>query len=131
MKDKNITIEEALRMDSASDEFFEVYKAISEKYWDFENPNDFLVAAKCLVMFAERYDEEKVILAVKIIEQIIEMDKNKSNAGTGHLVFGEQDYFFDIYQSEAKKDSFHALLAKAGKKVQENQFGKNFFKDKK
>lgn len=127
----NPTLEEILKMDVKSDEFFKIYQKISDKYWTFENPDDFQMAAKTLVMWAERYDSDKIILCHKIIEQIMNMDKGK--AAKGHLVFNDCEYYFDIYENENSKDSMENILMKAGKAMEnggisiKDKMGKKFF----
>lgn len=117
-KTKDMTLKQVLKMDVKSDDFFEAYKAISDKYWKFENPDDFQIAAHCLVMFAERFDRDKIILAVKIIKQIVEMSKKGAKSAKGHLAFKNQDYYFDIYESEVQKDTLENMLTKAGKAIE-------------
>jgi len=133
MKDK--TIAEILEMDVKSDEFFKIYKLISSKYWNFENPDDLQLAAQTLVMFAERFDEDKIVLSHKIIKAVVEMTEEKVKATTGHLVFEDQQYYFDIYESEPQRDELNKMLAKSGKAIKEGNirvknkpYGKNYFK---
>lgn len=130
---QNKTLKEILEMDTKSDEFFEIYKKVSDKYWNFENPDELQKCAKTLVKFAERFDSDKVILATTVIIAVMDMNERKSEAATGNLVFGNTQYYFDIYESEVKKDGFNNMLKKAhsamikGKVTVKNQRGKRFF----
>jgi hypothetical protein len=119
-------LDEILKMDKTSDEFFEIYKKISERYWDFDNPSDLQKAAKALVMFAERYDAGKIILCIKIAESITTMTKN--NPVTGHIVFEKEEYYFDIYENEASKDSLKKALNKVGGSIKKGSLSKKYLK---
>lgn len=132
---KNKTLKEILKMDVKSDEFFEIYKLVSDKYWSFDGElTDAQKACSTLVMFAERYEIDKVILCHKIIEQIIKFSKDKTKAGKLHLVFSDQEYYVDIYENERSKDNMDSMLSKASKAMEsgnvkiKNKFGKNYFK---
>ena len=136
---KKITLEEILKMDVKSDEFWQIYKTIDDKYWTFENPDEFQKAAQALHMFATRFEEDKVILCCKMAEQIVSMHTKKSTAATGHLVFQNQQYYFDIYESEPSKDKMQSMLGKASKafesgniavKTKKDKYGKKYFKNK-
>lgn len=133
---KDKTLKEILNMDVKSEEFFEIYKKISTKYWTFEDPDDLQKAASTLVMFAERFDHDKIILSHQIIAQIVELSKeNKDNKSvSGHLAFEGCDYYFDIYENENSKDRLQGMLSKAqhamksGKVKVKDKFGNQIFK---
>lgn len=137
MKSQKITLDEILKMDVKSKEFFEIYKQIDEKYWSFESPDDFQMAAHALHLFATRFEEDKIILCYKVIEQIMEMYKNKTKSSSGNIVFTDTQYYFDIYETEKDKDALGDMIKNAqekiGKgdfKVKNSPFGKNHFKNK-
>ena len=113
MKSSEMKLSEILNLDVKSEEFWEAYKAISDKYWTFENPDDGQLAAKTLVMWAERYDMDKVILCHKIIEQIMKLDGKNKGPVSGNLVFADTNFFFDIYETEVQKDKLQGMLGKA------------------
>ena len=125
---QDITLKEILEMDVKSDEFFDVYKKVSTKYWTFEKPDDLQKAAAALVMFAERYDTDKVILSHTIIAEIINLEKDKGKSSKGHLAFKDCEYYFDIYQTEKDLDDMNDMLKKAGQKIKKGKFGKDYFK---
>jgi hypothetical protein len=110
-------LNDILKMDSDSQEYFEIYQKIVEKYWDIKNPNDYQLAAKTLAMFGEKYNPEQVIVAAKIVLELFEMHQEKKTAMTGHVVFEKDQYYFDIYTSEVEKDGLNSLLKRAGKEL--------------
>ena len=89
-------------MNVKSNEFFEIYKLVSDKYWTVENPDHYQQCAKALVMYAERGDHAQVTTAVKIIEQLFIMEKDKISATMSTLSFKHKDYHFTLCTN--KKD---------------------------
>ena len=89
-------------MDVKSEQFFELYKVVSDKYWTVENPDHYQQCVKALVMYAERGDPAQVTTAVKIIEQLFMMEKDKISATMGTLSFEHKDYHFTLCTN--KKD---------------------------
>lgn len=126
-----INIKEILQMDVKSDEFFEVYKAVSDKYWTFEEPDSLQIAAKNLVMFAEKYDADKIILAHKLIVELLKMDQEKTKSASMHLVFENMEYYIDISENEIEKDKLKGSLSGFHQAMREgkvtDKFGKRFF----
>ncbi len=135
---KELTLSQLLEMDVTSDEFWKVYRAVSDKYWTFENPTDMQKCARLLVEWAEKMDADKVIVSVKIIEAIFDMLKSKTKSTKGYVVFSDTQYYFDIYETENGKDGLNSMLAKASKSInsgnfkvsdsKKDQFGKKYFK---
>lgn len=129
-------LNEILKLDVKSEEFFKCYKAISKKYWTFENPDEWQKAAKTLVMFAERYDSDKVILCLKIAEEIVKMSEGADTGNKSarmHLSFNNHAFYIDIYQNEDSKDDLDDVLSsmdkafKNGNVVVKDKYGKRYF----
>lgn len=126
-------INKILDMDSKSEDFFEVYKAVSNKYWTFENPDDLQQCAALMVSWAERFDADKVILATKLILEISKMVTQKTKAASLHLAFSEIEYYVDIASSEVEKDKLKGLMGKAMSEMEKgnveikDKFGKRYF----
>lgn len=126
-------IDTLLKLDTKSDEFFEAYKAISDKYWTFENPDELQKCASLMVKWAERFDEDKVILATKLIIEISKLADKETKAASLHIAFENIEYYVDIASSEVEKDKLKGMLNKAHKELGKgnvtvkDKFGKKFF----
>ena len=118
---KDITLKEIFELDVKSEEFFEIYKQISDKYWTFDDPDDLQQCAKLMVKWAERFDEDKVILATKLILEISKMVENKTEACSMHLAFSDIEYYVDIASSEVKLDKLKGMIGKVVNKIKDDQ----------
>lgn len=137
---KNITLKEILKLDVKSDEFWEVYKQVSDKYWTFENPDNYQQMARLLHVWAERGDPVQVQVSATIINEIFKMGKSKS--AKMHIAFEDKEFYVDIYENENQKDSLTDMLSKASKKIEsgdveikdmrgkKTKFGKDYFNQK-
>jgi len=96
-------LDQIKKLDKKSEEFFEVYKAIAEKYWDFDEPDDYQKAAKLLNMIAERGDEDQVVVCVKLFEALFKVVE-KGGAMTGEFVIGEKPFHFRIFDNPESLD---------------------------
>jgi len=126
------TLEEILKMDVKDEEFFEIYKKISTKYWTFENPDDLQKCASLMVEWAEKFDEEKIILATKIIVEVSKMVTEKTKAATMCLQFTDTQYYVDIAESEVEKDKLSKktrdIYTAIKKGKLQDKYGKDYFK---
>jgi hypothetical protein len=112
MKKDIVTLEEILKMDATSEEFFNIFVQMHEKYWNVDDNSDYIVSCKLLTAFVMKGMPDHVIATSKIINEIIHMDENK-NAVSGHIVFDKIQYYFDIYTSEVQKDKLAGIMRKA------------------
>ncbi len=106
------------KMNVKSDEFFELYKLVSDKYWTFKDPDDFQVAAMTLRRYTERSTnnyEEQVIAVVKIITELFRMEHNKTTACMGTVGFKEKEYHFTITTDQKHLDEMADILKLAAK----------------
>jgi len=121
-----------MKMDVKSDEFFELYNLISDKYFDFgKNPDPWQSAMTLIHKWMNRSCnnfEEQVIVVAKVVEQVFLMRYEKTKSCTGTLGFKDETFFFDIYTSETEKDKMKDMLIKAQKGLKNGKFGKNYFK---
>ena len=87
-------------LDKGSEDFFEVYKMVWEKYWDFDDPDHFQQSAKAMAMFAERGDEQLVIVLTKMMTEMIKMDPKyqvkKCDAVSGTVGFKDKEFYFTV-----------------------------------
>jgi hypothetical protein len=106
-----------------SPDFFRLYKAVSSKYWTFEKPDMLQQCASLLVKFAERGDEQEIILSAKIIEQVFTMRKEKKDSTKIRLGFKDGTEFqVDIYTDGIARDQLEDMLSKAGKAMDSGNF---------
>ena len=125
---------EISKLDVKSDEFWELYKHIADKYFTLEEPDEFQSATKMIMGWLERgfnHWEDQVITVAKVVEQVFLMRHNKSPSCTGTLGFRDATFHFDIYTTEVEKDKMSKLLADAHRSISRGQFGKNYFAKKK
>jgi len=85
-------------LDVKSDEFFDLYKTISDKYWTVKDPDDYQKASKALWMFAERGGEQLVIVLAQMLVEIIKMEKDVGGAKavSGTCGFEDKEFFFTL-----------------------------------
>jgi hypothetical protein len=139
-KTREIRLEELKKyiaeMDVKSDEFWELYKHIADKYFTLEEPDVFQNAAKMIMGWLERSInnwEDQVITVAKVVEQVFLMRHDKSPSCTGTLGFKDETFHFDIYTSEVKKDEMDKLINQAhkamvsGNVTVKDKFGKKYF----
>jgi len=100
------------QMDVKSEDFFKIYKMISDKYWTVENPDDFQQCARVLVMYAERGDHAQITAAVKIIEQLFKMEKDKISATMGTVAFEHKTYHFTLCTNKKDIEEMTDLMDK-------------------
>jgi len=124
-------------MDVKSDEFWELYKHIADKYFTIEDPDDFQTCAKLILGWLERSTnkwEDQVITVARVVEQVFMMRKKGTKSCTGTLGFTDETFFFDIYTTETEKDKLGDQLFRAHKAMEKgnytvkDKFGKKYFK---
>lgn len=78
------------RMDVKSDEFWDIYNFICNKYFNFDDPDDFQKSLMLAHMYLDRAGgnfEENVIAMVKIIEILHGMDPLKGGTAMANIGF--------------------------------------------
>lgn len=129
-------------MDVKSEEFFEIYKVVSDKYWDFGKDAQLdQTAAAMLVKMAERGDADQIILTAQIATEFWKMLQEKKTVAKMNFVFEDgRDFRIDVYQDGIEKEKLESLLEGAVKAMdsgnftvngKKNQFGKDYFKKRK
>lgn len=117
-KEAQEIIKKIKAMDVKSDHFFEVYKATSDKYWDFgHRPSDLQKAASTLVMFAERGRSTEIIVCTKIADELLKMKRNNCKAGKLTIGFEDEEYRIDIYTDGIELGKMDHMLEKAVKSM--------------
>ena len=107
-------IEKIKKMDVKSDEFFEIYKLVSEKYWTIENPDSDQRARQGLMMLAERGDTWMVEMQAILASNLLAAGENRE-ASSG--VFGIKnsknenvEVYFKFYNSPEALDRLQKQL---------------------
>lgn len=107
-------------LDKKSEEFQKVFETVNDKYFDFDEPDEYLKAVKIVNAIALKGSEEELILVVKIMSQLILMKQKGSKAGSFSLQFkdGEPVWNVDIYTDptefhKMKEMIGHTVVAKA------------------
>lgn len=133
--------ENIIKMDAESEDFYEVYKMVADKYHTFKEPDDYQQCVKMIYEWMSRSCtnfEDQVVIVAKVVEQVFLMRAKKQDSCTGTLGFTDTTYYFDIYTTENKKDELNNRLAKTldsfdkGKATfsGKDKFGKKYFKGK-
>ncbi len=102
-------------MDVKSEEFFDLYSFICDKYYNFENPDDFLNAAMALRQYVDKACgnyEEQLIAITKIVEQLMYMEKEGAKSCAGTLAFDNKEYFFTISTDKGPMTALNKVLEK-------------------
>lgn len=82
------------QMDHTSEEFFEIYSLVNDKYWSFEKPDNYQSAALALNALLHKGEEWLVELTVKVAMQLFEIVDNNTPAVVGSFgVKGKEVHF--------------------------------------
>lgn len=107
-------IDQIKKMDKKSDEFFEIYKAVNEKYFDFDEPDEYQRAAQFVNLLLNAADEWMLVMVHKLANELFQMVDQKSGARHGSFVVkDEREVFFDLYTDKS-------ALANLGKALRNN-----------
>ena len=141
MKTVNVIIDEIKKMDVKSEEFFEIYKAVSDKYWTFENPDECQQCGKLLMEIAHKATEEQVILTARIAAEVWRLLNEKKTSAKMMLNFTDgREFRIDMYQDGIELEKLETLLEGSAKAIEsgnftvngkKSKFGKDYFKKKK
>ncbi len=105
-------------MDVKSEEFFDLYSFICDKYFAFENPDDFQQAAMVLRMYIDKATgnyEEQLISIVKMVEQIMSMDREGTKACMGTVGFKDKEYHFTITTDKKHLEQMSEIMGEVVK----------------
>ncbi len=100
-------------MDVKSDEFFDLYCLVCDKYYKFPEPDDFQQAAMTLRMYIDKavnVHEAQLIAFVKILTQLFLMEQNKTKACMGTVAFEKKEYHFSITTDEKHLKEMEKML---------------------
>jgi hypothetical protein len=109
----NTIIEQIEAMDKKSEEFFEVYKAVADKYFSFEEPNDLQQAAMTLHILVNHGEDWHVVITAKLAEQLYAMVEQDCKALHGVFGAGDKEVFFDFYTDKKALSKTHSMLMEA------------------
>jgi len=98
------------KMDKMSEEFFQIYLAVSQRYFDFDNPDEGQKAASILNLILNQGDTEKIAVVVQLYSQLIDVMDNGVNAAHGSFGFGNKEYHFDIYTDKTALTNLEKML---------------------
>lgn len=122
-------------MDKKSEEFFEIFKHLNDKYWTFEKPDSWQQAGQLINSWLFRGKAEEHIVIASMVKEMFMMRHEKRKACTGTVGFTDETFHFDIYTTEVEKDNMNELMLKAHEamksgdiKVSSGKFGKNYYK---
>lgn len=101
-------------MDKTSDEFFEIYKAVDDKYWaiDKDKMDDVLRSASLMRMMANKCDSmpDHCIATGIIMNEVFQMIEEKHPVRTGMFKFGDRDVYFRIADHPDSIDKMQRML---------------------
>lgn len=118
-------LDDVRKMDKKSEEFFELFKVVNEKYFDFDNPDDYQTAASYLNTILHGGEKWLIVMMVRLASQLLSVVEEKRPAVTG--IFGVKDVevCFDFYTDKKKMAHMKMLtnkvnvLAKPNKDAEE------------
>lgn len=100
-----------LSMDVESDEFFNLYMEINNKYWELEGEtDDYQKSAKLLNMLSHSSNESLVITAAKITEQAFEILERKKGAVACDFKYGDDHIYFTIADRPQAIDKLRKII---------------------
>ena len=120
-KTENLTLKEIMVMPVESDTFFDIFCEISDKYWDFKDPDMYQKACFVLHQLSMSGEVEKVVLATQVIATVFDMYKNNHTATSGHLAYKDKHVYFDIYETEVEKDKMHKHMHDVIKSIKDGK----------
>lgn len=102
-------------MDVKSEEFFDLYITICEKYYSYPDPDEFQKAAMTLRMYIDKSVgnfENQLIAFETILTQLFKMDQEGSDATGGTIGFKDKSYSFMLSTSRETMEQFNDILGK-------------------
>lgn len=121
-RDTKKVIKSILELKPESENFLEIYKAVSNKYWAFPETTELRKCAIMLHRMAEVGEEKMVVMTTRIAAELAKM--NVQNLGAGKLVFGfgEKEYTVDIYEDGIARDILDQSIKEAGQAIAKGKF---------
>lgn len=105
--------QEILKMDTKSEEFNELFHFVNDKYFTFENPDDYQEAARILDMILRRGEEWSVFLLVKLYHELLSVVEFGRPAAHGTAHVKGKELFFDFYIDKKQIAKMHTMLKEA------------------
>lgn len=97
-------IEYIERLDKSLPEFFEIYAAVSDKYWNVENPDEFQQKAIMLHNLAERGEDWHVHSIATIAEGFFNLIEEKNGMLRFHFTVEDLPVFITMCTSPTEMD---------------------------
>lgn len=98
------------KMDKASDEFFEVYKAVDDKYWTFDEPDEDQKYRQLLRLLINGGEAWHVELCVRLMSELFNMVEKKMPASHGSFGIKDKEYHFDFYTDKNALANLEKML---------------------
>lgn len=118
-------IEAIKKMDRKSDEFAELFHAINDIYFTFDDPDEYQKAALVLNLVLHRGEEWMVETLAKMANQMHEVVQKDVKATHGNFNIDGKDFFFDLYQNKEALSSVHKMfrntILKSSQSAQESR----------
>ncbi len=99
-----------VKMDKKSVEFFEVYKQVSEKYWDIDKPDADQRARMLLQSLANRGDNWHCELMVMLANELFKIVEQGHKASHGSFGVKGKDVHFDFYTDKSALSNLEKML---------------------
>jgi len=101
------------KMDRTSDEFAELFHAVNEMYFTFDDPDEFQKQAALLNLILHKGEDWMIEALGKIGHQLFECVTKDVKATHGMFNTNGKDYFFDLYQDKEALSAVHKLFRNA------------------
>ncbi len=103
-------------MDVKSDEFYDLYTFICDKYYTFPNPDDFQKAVITLRMYLDKSCsnyEDQVIVISHLVSELFKISKDKKGgACLGTLGFKNKDYHYTLTTDKKHIEEITKVMGK-------------------
>lgn len=112
----SLLLKQIQKMDKKSEEFFEIYQAVSDKYWDIDNPDTTMQARQIMQRAADSADDWLVEMMVIMGNHCVSIIENSDGAYSGKQVVinektgKETSIFYKIYQNPEALDHLQKML---------------------
>lgn len=101
-------------LDKKSEEFFDLYHAINDKYWDIdeEDLDDYARSARLLNLISNRGEDyaEEVMATAKIANELLTMAIEKKTCINGVIGFKGKKYHFRFSDSPDSLDNLQKMM---------------------
>lgn len=91
-----LLIKQLEQMDKASEEFFEIYKLVNEKYWQIDDPDEYQKAAMMINLVANQGEEWHVSMIGRLAIELFQMVEKDIPAIAGSFVVKNKDVHFNF-----------------------------------